>query len=59
MVAENKEHKKMLSAVSEATNIVNEQIDSINKDLAVDSLEILLKEMLKIGNLYLVINLDE
>ena len=47
MVAENKEHKKMLSAVSEATNIVNEQIDSINKDLAVDSLEILLKETLK------------
>ena len=42
----------MLSAVSEATNIVNEQIDSINKDLAVDSLEILLKETLKkrIGN---------
>lgn len=42
----------MLSAVSEATSIVNEQIDSINKDLAVDSLEILLKETLKkrIGN---------
>ena len=47
MVAENKEHKKMLSAVSEATSILNEQIDSINKDLAVDSLEILLKETLK------------